>query len=134
MILVDSSVWIEFFKKTSELDLEANFDLGEAVTCLPVIQEVLQGFADERVYRLAQESMLALPRVESPLDEQVFVEAAELYRAARRSGVTPRSDTDCLIAVCGIRNNLSVLHLDRDFDRLARVSPLQARQLESADS
>ena len=133
MILVDTSAWIELFRKSTAYDLTPLMDLEEVVTCLPVIQEVLQGFTDERAYRLARESLLALPRVESPLDEEVFVEAAELYRAARRSGVTARSGTDCLIAVCGIRNNLSVLHLDRDFDLLARLSPLRARQLESAD-
>ena len=73
----------------------------------------------------------ALPMVESPLEELVFLEAAELYRSARRAGITPRSGVDCLIATCGIRNNLAVLHRDRDFDLLATVSPLGARQVEA---
>ena len=130
MILVDTSVWIELFRRSSECDLTEIKDLEEVVTCLPVVQEVIQGFSDERAYRLAREAMSALPMVESPLEEAVFVEAAELYRSARRSGVTPRSGVDCLIATCGIRNNLEVLHRDRDFDLLATVSPLRARQIE----
>ena len=131
MILVDTSVWIELFRRSSAFDLAEVRDLDGVVTCLPVVQEVLQGFSDERAYRLAREAMCALPMVESPLEELVFLEAAELYRSARRAGITPRSGVDCLIATCGIRNNLAVLHRDRDFDLLATVSPLGARQVEA---
>ncbi|MGH9361340.1 MAG: type II toxin-antitoxin system VapC family toxin [Thermoanaerobaculia bacterium] len=103
------------------------FDLDEVATCLPIVQEVLQGFRDERAYRVARESMLALPIVESPLRQEVFLEAAELYRVARRAGLTVRSSVDCLIATCALRHSLTVLHRDRDFDALARVSPLRVR-------
>jgi predicted nucleic acid-binding protein len=48
---------------------------------------------------------------------------------ARRAGLTIRSGVDCLIAACAIRNGLDVLHHDRDFDSLARVSQLQAREI-----
>ena len=129
MILVDSSVWIEFFKKTSELDLEANFDLGEAVTCLPVIQEVLQGFDDQRAYTIAREAMLAFPIVESPLTEDLYHHAVDLFRSARRAGLTVRSGVDCLVGACALRNSLTVLHHDRDFDSLAQISPLDVRRI-----
>jgi hypothetical protein len=71
--------------------------------------------------------MLALPIVESPMRQSVFEDAVFLYRAARRAGLTIRSEVDCLIAVCAIRNQLMVLHHDRDFDLLERVSPLNSR-------
>ena len=48
MVLVDSSVWIEVFRRQSTFDIEAVVDLEEVVTCLPVIQEVLQGFDDQQ--------------------------------------------------------------------------------------
>jgi hypothetical protein len=99
--------------------------LEEVVTCLPVIQEVLQGFGDERAYRLARESMLAFPVVDSPLGAEVFLQAVELYRAARRRGRTLRSSTDCLIAASALRHDLTVLHVDRDYDELAEVSALR---------
>ena len=127
MLLVDTSVWIEVFRKPSRLELESVTDLDEVVTCLPVIQEVLQGFLDERAFRVAREAMLAFPIVESPLRSEVFEEAAQLYRSARRAGVTIRSGVDCLIATCAIRHGLPVLHHDRDFSFLARVSPLAER-------
>jgi len=129
VVLVDTSVWIEVFRKPSRLQLDSVVDLDEIVTCLPVVQEVLQGFQDERGFRLARESMLAFPIVESPLRSEVFLEAAQLYRLARRAGVTIRSGVDCLIAACALRHGLLVLHHDRDFSLLAQVSPLQERRL-----
>lgn len=129
MILVDTSVWVALFRAPRPLDLEAILDFDEIVTCLPVVQEVLQGFRDEASFRRARESMLALPIVESPIDEDVFTLAVDLYRSARRGGLTIRSSIDCLIAACAIRNDLQVLHLDRDYEALARVSQLRHRSI-----
>jgi hypothetical protein len=127
VILVDTSVWIEVFRARRPLDLESVVDFDDVATCLPVIQEVLQGFRDEAAYRRARESMLSLPIVESPLAEDVFVEAVDLYRSARRAGVTVRSSVDCLVAACAIRHDLEVLHRDRDYAALAEVSALRER-------
>ncbi|MBM3789527.1 MAG: PIN domain-containing protein [Acidobacteria bacterium] len=129
MILVDTSVWIETFRARTPLRLQSVVDFDEVVTCLPVIQEVLQGFRDERAFRAAREAMLALPAVESPLGIGVVEDAVELYRAARRQGMTVRSSVDCLIAACAVRNGLTVLHRDRDYPLLAKVSGLQQRPL-----
>ena len=129
MVLVDTSVWIEVFKRRTPLKLEKEVEFDDVVTCLPVVQEVLQGFDDEASFRTARESMFALPIVESPLTFGVIEEAADLYRRARRAGVTVRSGTDCLIAACALRHDLTVLHHDRDFGRLAKVSTLSARSI-----
>jgi predicted nucleic acid-binding protein len=126
--LVDTSIWIEVFRKTRPLDLESLVPLEEVVTCLPVIQEVLQGFADERAYRLAHDAVFALPIVEAPLGRDVVVEAIGLYRSVRRHGMTVRSSVGCLIAACALRHDLEVLHHDRDFASLARVSSLRQRR------
>jgi hypothetical protein len=127
VILVDTSVWIEVFRARRPLDLERVLDFDEVVTCLPVIQEVLQGFRDERAYRRAREAMFSLPIVESPLGEDVFSDAVDLYRNARRIGRTVRSSIDCLIAACAIRHDLEVLHRDRDYAAIAEVSALRHR-------
>jgi predicted nucleic acid-binding protein len=129
VVLVDTSVWIEVFRRRPRLRLDAVVDFDEIVTCLPVVQEVLQGFDDERAFLLAREAIHALPIVESPLGRPVFDEAVHLYRSARRAGLTIRSGVDCLVAACAVRHNLEVLHCDRDFDLLARISPLQARDV-----
>lgn len=127
MVLVDTSAWIAVFRRKSPLRLDAVADLDEIVVCLPVLQEVLQGFRDERAYQIARDALLAFPIVESPLRLAVFEEAATLYRLARRTGRTVRSGVDCLIAACAIRHDLEVLHLYRDCDALAQIAPLRIR-------
>ena len=129
MWLVDTSVWVEVFRRTLPLRLEDHAPLDEVTTALPIIQEVLQGFGDERAFQTARDALTALPILESPLTEAVFIEAAQTYRSARRAGVTVRSSVDCLIAACAIRHQIPVLHIDRDFDRIATVAPLRARRI-----
>jgi predicted nucleic acid-binding protein len=104
-------------------------DFDEIVTCLPVVQEVLQGVSSDVAFYGLRDAMLALPIVESPLGEAVCLDAVQLYRRARRAGLTVRSGVDCLIAACAIRHGLTVLHHDRDYAAIARVSELQERSI-----
>jgi predicted nucleic acid-binding protein len=129
VVLVDTSVWIETFRLRPRVRLEDVVEFDDVVTCLPVLQEVLQGFRDERTYQIAREAMHALPIVESPLRSVIVDEAVTIYRAARRAGLTIRSGVDCLVAACAVRHGLSVLHHDRDFDLLARIVPLETRRV-----
>ncbi len=129
MLLVDTSAWIELFRRPARVTIEQLGGLEDVVTCLPVLQEVLQGFRDEGAYRVAREALLALPIVESPLRGEVFEEAVDLYRRGRRAGLTVRSGVDCLIAACALRHDLTVVHRDRDFGALARIAPLRQRDL-----
>jgi predicted nucleic acid-binding protein len=129
MILVDTSVWIAVFRAKSPVRIEDAVEFEEIVTCLPVIQEVLQGFREERAFRTARDAMLALPIVESPMEESLFLEAAELYRSARRRGLMVRSSVDCLIAACALRHDLAVMHKDRDYEQIAEISPLKAQRI-----
>jgi predicted nucleic acid-binding protein len=131
VLLVDTSAWIEVFRRPARIDVGRLGDLDEVVTCLPVVQEVLQGFTDETSLRTAREAMWSFPIVESPLSAGVFEEAVALYRTARRAGLTIRSGVDCLIAACALRHTLTVVHVDRDFDLIARVAPLQQRMLST---
>lgn len=129
MFLVDTSVWIEVFRRNSKLRIEETASIDEMVTCLPVVQEVLQGFRDDLVFRRARAAMLAFPCVESPMTLALFEEAVELFRTARRAGLTIRSSVDCLIAAAALRHGLTILHRDRDFDALAQVSSLKQRMV-----
>ena len=130
VFLVDTSAWIETFRQPPRFDLGRYGGLEEVATCLPVIQEVLQGFREETAFRTAREAMLALPMVESPLRPELFLQAADLFRAARRAGLTVRSGVDCLIAACALRHDLIVLHHDRDFPAIARVSALRQESIQ----
>jgi predicted nucleic acid-binding protein len=127
VILIDTSIWIEVFRRQNPLDLESLVPFDEIVVCLPVVQEILQGLRDETSYRVARNALLSMPTLESPMDEGVFLEAAQLFRSARRAGFTVRSSVDCLIAACALRHDIPVLHNDRDFAALAKISPLKAQ-------
>lgn len=96
-----------------------------------VIQEVLQGFRDGQAFARAYEAMHALPIIDSPLPAAAFDRATDLSRSARRAGCTVRSGVDCLIAACAIRHGMAVLHVDRDFDTLARGSALRSRRIKA---
>lgn len=129
-LLVDTSAWIELFRRPPGVTIERLVgDMDRAVTCLPVIQEVLQGFADEQAFRAARLAMFSLPCVESPLSAAVVAEAVDLYRRARRAGITVRSSVDCLIAACALRHHLTIVHCDRDYTALAKIAPITERNV-----
>ncbi len=134
MVLVDTSVWVDVFRKPSRLHLESLVDFDDVVTCLPVIQEILQGFVSEPAFTRARDAVLSLPVVESPLGVHVYEQAIDLYRSGRRLGLTIRSGVDCLIAACALRHQLEVLHCDRDFDALAKISALRARNVRAGEA
>jgi predicted nucleic acid-binding protein len=131
-LLVDTSAWIEVFRRPQRVTLDAMVgDRDRVVTCLPVIQEVLQGFVDEPAFQIAHRAMYALPCVDSPLPAETVDVAVDLYRRARRAGVTVRSSVDCLIAASASRHHLTVVHRDRDFGALATLAPFEHVDISS---
>ena len=123
--LVDTSVWIRHFSTNDSLDLRALSSIDQRFICLPVYQEILQGVRDEATFRRMRDALDSANIVDDPLPRDRYLEAAQLFRAARRQGLTVRSSVDCLIAACAIHHDLVVLHSDRDFAALARVSMLK---------
>jgi predicted nucleic acid-binding protein len=71
--------------------------------------------------------MRSLPTLDDPLGFDVVDAAVELYRSARRAGITVRSSVDCLIAASALRHDVGILHADRDFPALAKVCQLRQR-------
>ena len=128
MIVVDTSVWIDVLNAVDTPAATRCVNLiqgGEPVALTDVIfAELLQGLGDEREVSQVERQLRAFPvlRLES-LDD--FALAAELYRTARRSGVTVRKTLDCLIAAPCVRANAPLLHADKDFDRLASCTALR---------
>lgn len=124
MILVDTSIWIDFLRKKSKLVLSEDL-IKQVATCPPVIQEVFQGLRDTKESSSFKEFFLAIPRFSDPTLLEDFLEASEIYSLARRKGITLRSSTDCLIASIAIRHRLPVWHKDRDFTSIARFTGLK---------
>ncbi|HEY2993034.1 MAG TPA: PIN domain nuclease, partial [Methylomirabilota bacterium] len=85
--------------------------------------EVLQGIREEQTYLRTRASLRAHP-ILRPRGLETFEIAANLYRAARRRGLTIRRSVDCIIAATCLEAGAEIYHNDRDFDALARVSEL----------
>jgi predicted nucleic acid-binding protein len=118
MVLIDTTVWIDFFaaKSTPEVaELERFLNGGEDIcTCGIILTEVLQGIRRDEDYQRTLsrfDDFLLLP-----MNRIAFVRAAELYRSLRRKGVTIRKPLDCMIASVAIEHGIALLHNDRDFD------------------
>lgn len=118
MILVDSSVWIDYFGgiASPETDrLDALLGVAPLITGDLILAEVLQGFAREQDFRQAK-ALLESFDVVLLAGHDVCVQAARNFRTLRRKGVTIRKTIDTIIATWCIRNGYTLLHNDRDFD------------------
>lgn len=118
MILVDSSVWIDFFRGTGTPQVDAlDRLLGEELVAIGdlMMTEVLQGFASERDFNKARRLLGALDLVEIG-GRDVMIEAARYFRDLRARGITIRKTIDTLIATRCIVSGYRLLYSDRDFD------------------
>ncbi len=132
MVLVDTTVWIDFFGdnltpqavRLQEL-IEGDEDL---CLCGVILAEILQGIRSDAEYRRTKDHLDSL--IFFPMHRATFMRAAELYRALRKKGVTVRKPVDCMIASVAIEYSLSLLHNDRDFDHIAKHSKLKILRTE----
>jgi len=131
VIVIDTTVWIDFLEGRGTrfdrhlaelLEQDAPIALVDIVYC-----EILQGIRDEEIYQRTRASLLAHP-ILRPRGLETFETAANLYRTARRRGLTVRRSVDCLIAATCLETGAEIYHHDRDFDALARVSDLSVYQ------
>lgn len=118
MILVDSSVWIDYFRgtvtpQTDRLDTL----LGNEPVAIGdlILAEVLQGFTNDRDFNQALRLLTSLQLVNLG-GQDIAIQAARNFRTLRTLGVTVRKTIDTLIATCAIEKNLDLLYSDRDFD------------------
>lgn len=128
MIVVDTSVWIDVLNDRDSPQALRCVELiegGEPIALTDIVfTEILQGFRSNGEARLVEQHLKTFPvlRLDGLED---FALAAELYRRARRAGVTIRKTLDCLIAAPCVRTGAPLLHSDADFDRLAECTPLR---------
>ncbi len=127
-ILVDSSVWIDFFNKNATPQVRQLDDLllkdKRVCICPPVLQEVLQGLAPGNYYdRVFQNLMMQEILICEPV--MAAVNAADIYNRLRKNGITIRKSNDCLIAYHAIHFDASVLHKDRDFSLLSKFTTMK---------
>jgi predicted nucleic acid-binding protein len=127
MVLVDTSVWVDFFNGvvTPETDeLDALLGSGRVLIGDLILTELLQGFASDRDYRRARALLSELPYADLA-GRDVALRAAEHYRRLRARGVTVRKTIDVIIGTFCILNGHDLLHSDRDFDPMERTLGLR---------
>ena len=124
MILVDTSIWINYFSKKPQYKI-SELGLCQIVVAPPVIQEVLQGVKEDKIFKRLQEQFLAMPCVNRKISLELYLEATKLFRLLKKKGKTVRSSTDCLLAVIALNNDLTVWHNDRDYDQIAKLTALK---------
>ncbi len=128
MILVDTSVWIDFFRgipcvhrATLHRLIEEEEDL-----CFTAIHltEILQGIQNDAEFERCKRYLLAFP-IFNATEPETFIHAAEIYRTCRRNGKTVRKTVDCIIAAVAIEHDLILFHNDRDFEKIAACASLR---------
>ena len=127
MVIVDTTVWVDFFRgdNTPQVRvLEQSLTEGEDICiCGVILTEVLQGVRKDSDYRKTLslfDSFLFLQ-----MNQGTFVKAAELYRTLRQQGITIRKAVDCMIAAVAIEHRIPLLHDDRDFDPIETLCGLK---------
>ncbi|KAF0239680.1 MAG: PilT protein domain-containing protein [bacterium] len=130
MIIADTSVWIDYVRGidapyTDLLDHEL---LNNRVaTGDIIIVEFLQGFREEKDYRIAKQIMDRLEYYNF-LGKEMAVESAENFRRLRKNGITVRKTIDVIIGTFCIVNGFELLHNDRDFDPMEKYLGLKVKR------
>jgi predicted nucleic acid-binding protein len=129
VLVVDSSVWIDFFNDAehpASSMLNDLLDHGEVRIVVPdlVLFEVLRGFREEAAYRQAKRLMESL-QVEDTASAGLVLIATQHYRSLRAQGITVRSAVDVLVASFCIENDYALLHRDRDFHAFEQLRGLR---------
>lgn len=122
MILVDSSVWIDYFlgRDTPQVEiLDRNLGVRAVGVGDLVLTEVLQGFRDDKDYRIARSIMDELT-VFDMLGKGMAIKSAENFRKLRKKGITIRKTADVIIATYCIEHSLPLLFSDKDFKPFVR--------------
>lgn len=127
MILVDSSVWIDFFRNRPSVQaewLDRNLGIETLVVGDLILAEVLRGFKDDRGFNEARRMLARVSQVTLG-GEEIAVESARNFRKLRARGVTVRGTVDVIIATRCLSEGFRLLHSDRDFDAFEEHLGLQ---------
>ncbi len=127
MILIDSSVWIDYFNgiQTSQTDwLDSSLGNTPIIIGDLILTEVLQGFQSDKDFKTAKDLLLGIPYMAMG-GQSLSLQSAINYRYLRKKGVTVRKSIDIIIGTFCIQNQLTLLHCDRDFDPMVKFIGLE---------
>ncbi len=127
MILVDTSVWIDYFNGVDRIETDTlDKALGNETVAIGdlILIEILQGFRTDKQYNMAKELLEPLKKFEM-LGLSIAVKTADNYRKLRKKGITIRKTADVIIATYCIENGIPLLFTDRDFIPFVKYLGLQ---------
>ena len=130
MILVDSSVFIDYFNgKNNRQTDELNAMLGNelVITGDYILAEVLQGFRNDKDFKTAKEIMQSFPCF-NICNEEIAIKCAENFRYLRTKGISIRKTVDLIIGTFCIENDIELLHNDKDFEPMGKHLNLKIRR------
>jgi predicted nucleic acid-binding protein len=133
VILVDSSVWIDYFRSADTPQvalLDSFFGRSRLAVGDLIAAEVLQGVRDEREFKLVKKTLDAFDHIDLA-GYELAIKASQNYRLLRARGITIRKTVDTLIATRCIEDGLTLLHADRDFLPFATHLGLKVAYSES---
>lgn len=128
MLIVDTSVWIDYFngKQTSLTNILDHLLTTERIAILDVIvQEILQGFQSEKSYRIAHDFLLERLTCHDCLGKENAIKYAQYYRLLRKHGITIRKSNNVMIAGYCLLHNAPLLFADKDFNPFVEHLGLQ---------
>jgi hypothetical protein len=132
MILVDTSVWIDFLagreiphRHILRQLIEKEEDIG--ITEI-ILTEILQGIKDDAVYETTKSYLLEFPIIR-PKGIETYLAASEIFRKCRKHGRTVRKTVDCIIAAITQENGLTLFHNDNDFAIIEKCIGLKTRKI-----
>jgi predicted nucleic acid-binding protein len=133
-IIVDSSVWIDFFnfyqsKEAGELqNLIEHNNTNNIFICPTIYMEVLRGIKDDNTFYDVKETLLNFFIFNNEIME-ITNNAINIYRMLRKKGITIRKQNDCLIASYAIINNMKIFHKDHDFELISQETKLKTYKI-----
>ncbi|MBI3600186.1 MAG: PIN domain nuclease [Nitrospinae bacterium] len=128
MMLVDTSVWIDFLTGRDTLHRRLLHRLleNEDDICITeiILTEILQGIKDDAVYETTKNYLMEFPIIK-PKGIDSYIKAAEIYRKCRKHGKTVRKTVDCIIAAIAVENKIILFHNDVDFEVIKGYADLK---------
>lgn len=132
MILVDTSVWIDFFDHPHSpyaKELETLLEKDEEICLADInVTEILQGIKEEKTFEEIKDYLTQFPILRAKSLE-TYIHAADIYRSCRKMGKTIAKTIDALIAAVVIENSFRIFHHDKDFDSIVECTKLKVYKL-----
>jgi len=132
MVLVDTSVWIDFLRGTASVPANTMetllMDRSDICICGVIMTEILQGIRNDKQFAKTLDLLEAA--VFLPMIHETFIRSAQLYRKMRKKGFTIRKPIDCMIAAVAIEHDVPLLHKDKDFLPLEKHCALKTYKIK----